>query len=54
MNERLQFAVVGMVPPVATITLAQVNAALGCVSLLTGIAFTLWNWRRLAREKPKA
>jgi len=48
---RTHAALVGMVPPVATITLAQVNAALGFVSLVIGIAFTLWNWRRIARSK---
>lgn len=48
---RTHAALVGMVPPLATITLAQINAALGCISLVVGIAFTLWNWRRIARSK---
>jgi hypothetical protein len=50
MFERLRSAVVGMVPPAAGFSLAQVNALLGFVSLCIGIAFTLWNWRRIARE----
>jgi len=28
------------------ITLAQFNAALGCVSLLLGISYQLWKWRK--------
>ena len=38
----------------AGITLAQVNTALGFVFLVLGIAFNVWNWRRLAREKQEA
>jgi hypothetical protein len=30
------------------ITLAQLNAALGCLSLLLGITYQLWRWRREA------
>lgn len=33
------------------ITLAQINAALGCASLLIGISYQLWKWRKEAREK---
>lgn len=32
-------------------TLAQVNAALGCVSLLVGISYQIWRWRREAAKK---
>ena len=32
------------------LTIAQVNAALGCVSLLVGISYQLWKWRREARR----
>lgn len=52
MNEKIQTFAVAALPPAAGVTLAQVNAALGCVSLCIGIAFSLWNWRRLARQKP--
>lgn len=51
MLARLQTLALAAVPPAAGITLAQVNAVLGCVSLVVGIAFTLWNWRRLARAQ---
>lgn len=49
--EKIQTLAVAAAPPAAGITLAQVNTALGFVSLVLGIAFTVWNWRRLAREK---
>ena len=49
--QKVETLAVAAVPPVAGLTLAQVNAFLGCVSLVLGIAFTVWNWRRLAREK---
>lgn len=49
--EKAQTLVLAAVPPAAGFTLAQVNTALGFVSLVLGIAFTIWNWRRLAREK---
>lgn len=52
--DKLQTLAVAAVPPAAGITLAQVNTALGFVSLVLGIAFTVWNWRRLAREKQEA
>ena len=49
--QKVETLALAAVPPVAGLTLAQVNAFLGCVSLVLGIAFTVWNWRRLAREK---
>lgn len=49
--EKAQTLAVASVPTLAGVTLAQVNTALGFVSLCLGIAFTVWNWRRLAREK---
>ncbi len=48
---RLQTAAIGLAPPIGAITIAEVNAALGCASLIIGMAFTLWNWRRIARQK---
>ena len=47
---RTTAAALGMLPPVAAITIAEINASLGCASLVIGIAFTLWNWRRIARN----
>lgn len=32
------------------LTLAQFNAMLGCASLVLGIAYQLWKWRKEARE----
>lgn len=32
------------------LTLAQFNAILGCVSLVVGISYQLWRWRREARR----
>jgi hypothetical protein len=33
------------------LTIAQVNAALGCASLIIGISYQLWRWRREANRK---
>jgi hypothetical protein len=33
------------------LTLAQINAALGLVSLLIGITYQLWRWKKEAAEK---
>ena len=33
------------------LTISQVNALLGCISLLIGIGFQLWKWRKEAREE---
>lgn len=30
------------------LTLAQINAALGCISLVLGITYQLWKWRKEA------
>ena len=32
------------------LTLAQINALLGCASLVLGIAYQIWKWRREARR----
>lgn len=34
-------------------TLAQFNALLGTISLILGISFQLWKWRKEAREAQK-
>ncbi len=39
------------VPPAVGVSLSQVNLILGCVSLIIGIAFQLWKWRRDAKQK---
>ena len=33
------------------LTLAQINALLGFVSLLIGISYQLWKWRKEARDE---
>lgn len=33
------------------LTLAQLNAALGFTSLIIGISYQLWKWRKEARQK---
>jgi hypothetical protein len=40
--------------PVWAPSLAQVNELLQMVSLLVGIGFVLWQWRRLAKAKQEA
>lgn len=32
------------------LSLAQINAALGCASLIVGISYQLWKWRREAKR----
>ncbi len=32
------------------LSLAQINAALGCASLVVGISYQLWKWRREAKR----
>lgn len=32
------------------LTLAQINAALGFASLIIGISYQLWKWRKEARQ----
>lgn len=34
------------------LTLAQINAGLGTASLVVGISYQLWKWRREAKAKP--
>lgn len=41
-------------PAAVGITLAQVNAILGAVSLAVGIAYHLWKWRREAKQRPQS
>jgi hypothetical protein len=33
------------------LTIAQINAILGFVSLVIGISYQLWKWRREARQR---
>lgn len=33
------------------LSLAQINAALGCLSLVVGISYQLWRWRREAKRE---
>ena len=39
-------AVAAVTPPVATITMSQVNAYLGFVTGIVSLAYLLWRWRR--------
>lgn len=34
-----------------SLTLAQFNALLGCASLIIGITYQLWKWRKEARRR---
>ncbi len=38
--------VAGITPPVATITMSQVNAYLGFVTGVVSLGYLLWRWRR--------
>jgi hypothetical protein len=49
---RLQTAAVGLAPPIGAITIAEINTVLGCASLILGMSFTIWNWRRIAKQPP--
>lgn len=33
------------------LSLAQINAALGCLSLVVGITYQLWRWHREAKRE---
>lgn len=38
---------------VSGLTIAQINAVLGSASLVLGISYQLWRWRREANQKAK-
>ncbi len=39
-------AIAAVTPPVATITMSQVNAYLGFVTGIVSLGYLLWRWRR--------
>jgi len=39
-------AIAAITPPVATITMSQVNAYLGFVTGVVSLGYLLWRWRR--------
>jgi len=39
-------AIAAVTPPVATITMSQVNAYLGFVTGVVSLGYLLWRWRR--------
>ena len=48
MLDRLRHFLAACWLAITGLTLAQVNAALGCASLLLGISYQLWKWRKEA------
>lgn len=36
---------------ITSLTIAQINAALGTLSLAIGISYQLWRWRRESRRR---
>ncbi len=49
-------AIAAITPPVATITMSQVNAYLGFLTGVASLGYLLWRWRRdyLAAQKEDA
>lgn len=43
----------GLVPTVFGVTIAQVNDVLGALSLVLGMAYLCWKWRREAQKGDK-
>lgn len=50
MIERIRHFLAACWLAITGLTLAQVNAALGFLSLALGISYQIWKWRREARD----
>jgi hypothetical protein len=46
-------AIAAVTPPVATITMSQVNSYLGFVTGIVSLGYLLWRWRRDYRVAQK-
>jgi hypothetical protein len=51
MIERIKVIIAAIWVAVTSLTLAQINALLGTLSLVLGISYQVWKWRREARGK---
>lgn len=53
MLSNIDYKIVGTAPFIAGITFTQINQVLAAASFLTGIAYTLWRWRKDLKKTEK-